>query len=279
MDVNPAFTSNLTTLLVHHSSPFFHTLSVTQWVWFCVCVRASARGRNCVCVRRELEIKTLKYSLIQALRVSDVRSENGVSTKAPRGLRLTPSPLLLTATQKSPAHPPSAPPRPAKKACQLSSIPPLTLCPPAVRTVGVGTGGALRIDPKIRRILLSLTLFSLPFSEDRWQIMAWLGLCFSHTCPPVASCQWGAVREVNWGKGYENKAQESVGFCSKKRKNGILSNNARHKGGKIRSTTRETATKNKLLSPAGLWSNDEIKGSTKRRRYMKRNFGGAIIIQ
>ncbi len=79
-------------------------------VYAFMCVR-EGKMCVCVCVRRELEIKTLKYSLIQALRVSSVRSENGVSTKAPRGPRLTPSPLLLTAAQKSPAHPP-APPRP-----------------------------------------------------------------------------------------------------------------------------------------------------------------------
>lgn len=128
---------------------------------------------------------------------------------------------------------------------------PANALPPSSRRDGRGGERALRIDPKIRRVLSSRVPFSFPFSEDRWQIMAWLSLCFSHTCPPVASCQWGAVGEVNWGKGYENKAQESLGFCSKKRKNGILSNNARHKREEIRSTTRQTAAENKLLSPLG----------------------------
>ncbi len=120
--------------------------------------------------------------------------------------------------------------------------------PPSSRD-GRGGEWALRIDQKIRRVLSSRVPFSFSFSEDRWQIMAWLSLCFSHTCPPVASCQWEAVGEVNWGKGYENKVQESLGFCSKERKNGILSNNALHKRGEIRSTTRQT--ENKLLSPLG----------------------------
>lgn len=103
----------------------------------------------CVCVRGELEIKTLKYSLIQALRVSSVRSENGVSTKAPRGPRLTPSPLLMTATQKKPRTP-----RKKEKKRSLSALfhAPANALPPSSRD-GRGGERALRIDPKIRRVL------------------------------------------------------------------------------------------------------------------------------
>lgn len=151
---------------------------------------------------------------------------------------------------KKALHTPTPPPRPAKKSLSALFHAPANALPPSSRD-GRGGERALRMDLKIRRVLFSRAPFSFPFSKDRWQIIAWLSLCFSHTCPPVASCQWGAVGEVNWGKGYENKAQESLGFCSKKRKNGILSNNARHKRGEIRSTTRQTAAENKLLSPLG----------------------------
>ncbi len=95
-------------------------MGVIFFVCVGVCVYVCEGRENvCVCVRRELEIKTLKYSLIQALRVSSVRSENGGEHKGSPWSQTH----AITAAPDGSTKKPRTPPGPTSAHIKKSSLP------------------------------------------------------------------------------------------------------------------------------------------------------------